>query len=209
MTQPAAGALPRGRHNLSREQVATAQRARMIAATAAAMAEHGYANTPVAAIIKRAGVSRETFYQQFSSKQDCFLAALEDALAGLSARMGSLPAGGTPVERFDRLVGAYLDVLARAPQFARLFLIEIYAAGPEVAQRRAELQQPFVDGLVELFAVRTERGRFAVRAVVAAIVSLATSCLAAGEPEKLPALRGPIVTFAAEVLGHDGEPPAE
>ena len=44
---------------------------------AEAMAEQGYAATPVADVLQRAGVSRETFYQQFRSKQDCFIAAYE------------------------------------------------------------------------------------------------------------------------------------
>jgi AcrR family transcriptional regulator len=197
--------LPRGRHKLSREEVVAAQRSRMITATAEAMAELGYVNTPVAEIIKRAGVSRETFYQQFSSKQDCFLAALEETLGGLSALFTSLPADGTPIERFDRLIGTYLNVLAHAPQFARLFLIEVYAAGPEVSQRRAELQQPFVDGLVELFGASSERGRFAVQALVAAIVSLVTSCLASGEASRLPGLREPLVGLVRAGLERYGQ----
>ncbi|TAM84385.1 MAG: TetR/AcrR family transcriptional regulator, partial [Jatrophihabitans sp.] len=167
--------LPRGRHKLSREQVAAAQRSRMITATAEAMAERGYVNTPVAEIIKRAGVSRETFYQQFGSKQDCFVAALEEALGGLSSLMASLPEQGTPIERFERLIGAYLGVLAGAPQSARLFLIEVYAAGPAVSRRRTQLQQPFVDGLAQIFGATSARGRFAVEALVAAIVSLVTA----------------------------------
>ena len=192
--------LPRGRHNLSREQVAATQRARMIAATAEAMAEHGYVNTPVAEIIKRAGVSRETFYQQFGSKQDCFLAALEDTLGRLGDLFASQPADGTPLERFDRLITAYLSALAGAPEYARLFLIEVYAAGPEVARRRAELQQPFVDGLVQLFGADDDRGRFAAQALVAAIISLVTTRLATGRAAEIPALREPLIDLVRAAL---------
>ena len=46
---------------------------------AEAMMEKGYVDTTVADVIKRAGVSRETFYQQFSSKADCFMTAFDAA----------------------------------------------------------------------------------------------------------------------------------
>ena len=78
--RPARPPLPRGRHGLSREEVARVQRDRILDALADAMAESGYVATTVGDVIKRAGVSRETFYQQFSSKRDCFDAAL--AVAG-------------------------------------------------------------------------------------------------------------------------------
>ena len=193
----AAKALPRGRHKLSREEVTGAQRERMLRAMAEAMAERGYVATPVAEIIRRAGVSRETFYQQFASKQDCFVAGLEQALDGLRVAMGAALAGeGDPAERFDRLIGIYLDALASDPATARLFLIEIYPAGPDVARRRVELQQQFLDGLVSVFGVRTERGRFACQALLAAIVALVTNALAAGDVDGLRALREPLVDLA-------------
>jgi AcrR family transcriptional regulator len=203
---PGPARLPRGRHTLSRAEVAGSQRERMLRAMAEAMAERGYAATPVAAIIRRAGVSRETFYQQFSSKQDCFLAGLEQALDRLGpALRAALRTEGDPVERFERLVGIYLDALAREPATARLFLIEIYAAGPDVARRRLELQQQFLDGLVEIFAARTEAGRFACRALLAAIVSLVTGALAAGDVAAVRQLRAPLVQLVRSGLAVLGE----
>ena len=44
---------------------------------AEAVTERGYANVTVADVIKRAGVSRETFYEQFANKEDCFMAAYD------------------------------------------------------------------------------------------------------------------------------------
>ncbi len=73
--------LPRGRHGLSREQVEASQRLRLMRAMAEVMAEKGYARTSVADILRRARVSRETFYELFDSKQDCFMSAFEQAYA--------------------------------------------------------------------------------------------------------------------------------
>jgi AcrR family transcriptional regulator len=194
-------ALPRGRHGLSRDTVVAAQRERMLHAMAQAMAEHGYVNTPVAAIIKLAGVSRETFYQQFSSKQDCFLAALEDTVGRLVGELTtSLEGPGTPVERFDRLVGHYLDALAADPNAARLFLIESYAAGPEVLARRVELHQQFVDGLAALIGAQTEAGRFACEVLVSAIITMVTVRIGAGDAATLHELRDPLVELVRAAL---------
>src|SRR6195256_1200113 len=85
--------LPRGRHRLSRDQVLASQRGRMLAAMAEAVAEKGYVGTAVADVIERAGVSRETFYEHFSSKEDCFLAAYDTGVEALHEVMGAALAG--------------------------------------------------------------------------------------------------------------------
>ena len=71
--------LPRGRHGLTRAEVESSQRDRLLDAMADAMSEQGYVATPVADVIKRAGVSRESFYELFSSKLDCFMSAFDIA----------------------------------------------------------------------------------------------------------------------------------
>src|SRR3546814_17941403 len=104
---------------------------------AEATAYKGFVGTSVADELKRAGVSRETFYQYFSDKQDCFLAAFDAAgellVAGLAP---SLAESGSPLERFEHAFGAYLDQLSSQPAFARMFLVEVYAAGARSAERR-------------------------------------------------------------------------
>ena len=42
-----------------------------------AVSELGYRSTNVQDVIERAGVSRPTFYEHFSNKDDCFLAAFD------------------------------------------------------------------------------------------------------------------------------------
>ncbi|AXB41765.1 TetR/AcrR family transcriptional regulator [Amycolatopsis albispora] len=191
--------LPSGRHHLSRDEVVGVQRARMLRAAAEVMAEHGYPGTTVAAVIKRAGVSRETFYQQFPNKQACFVAALEGAIDLLASAVEPVSAG-SPLERFDRFLGAYLGALAENPALARLFLIETYAAGPEAMRRRLELQQHFVELLVVTFGARSPRERFACQALVGSIVSLVTARFVEGDVEGLAGLREPIAGLARDLL---------
>jgi AcrR family transcriptional regulator len=172
----------------------------MLRAIAESTAQHGYAATTVADVLKRAGVSRETFYQQFTSKQDCFIAAYELAagrvLSDLERETG---APGTAPERFDRAIGAYLDALASEPAFARLFMVEVYAAGPEVLASRARIQERFVDWVVESYGAADPDARFACEALVAAVITLVTTRLGTGDVDAVRALRKPLSRLVARL----------
>ncbi|WP_320670020.1 TetR/AcrR family transcriptional regulator [Patulibacter defluvii] len=194
--------LPRGRHGLSREEVVRSQRDRILLAMAEAMAENGYVGTSVAQIIRRAGVSRETFYEQFSSKEDCFTGAYARAVELLLGRIGGAgvltpPADGAPEpsrrQRVDALLRAYLDALASEPAFARLFLIEVYAVGRGAIARRIEQQATFVELVVQVLGARTAEQRFACEALVAAISSMVTARLALDDLDGLRELHGPLL----------------
>lgn len=198
-----AGRLPRGRHGMSRADVAADQRTRILSALARTMAERGYVDTPVAAVLHAAGVSRETFYQLFESKQDCLAAALTatiDRLAG-DIRDVIVRDPGPPLDTFGRLLAKYLAALADAPETARLFLIETYAAGSAAMQQRLALQRQFVDGLAAMFDARTDGDRFACEALVATVVSTVTAHFVSGAPpEELAAVRAPLVELAGRLL---------
>lgn len=198
--------LPRGPHKLPREQVVDSQRARLMRAMAEATAENGYVQTSVADVLGRARVSRETFYQQFSSKQDCFIAAYEQAAGGVLAMLeresGSV---GAPLERFARAIELYLETLAAEPAFARLFMVEVYAAGDEVLERRAQIQERFESLLIDGSGARSATERFACRVLVAAIITMVTARLAARDIDGLRALREPLVDLARAALTSQGQ----
>src|SRR5262245_57415806 len=79
--------LPHGHHSLTREVVLASQRGRLIDAMAQAVAEHGYGATTVARVVSRAGVSRKTFYEHFSDKEDCLLALYDTAIGYVLGRI--------------------------------------------------------------------------------------------------------------------------
>ncbi|WP_194816682.1 TetR/AcrR family transcriptional regulator [Nocardia sp. XZ_19_385] len=203
MTQPAARQLPRGRHGLPREQVIASQRERILQAMAEAMAENGYVGTSVAVILKRAGVSRETFYEQFRSKEDCFEAAYERAVGGLLTRIAHASAtpetadknGTAPADpdRMSRILAAYLDGLAAEPAYARLFLVEVYAAGSKAVARRALLQESFVELMADVLGAHTEAQRFACQTLAAGVSAMVTTRLAADDLDGLRALHQPLL----------------
>jgi AcrR family transcriptional regulator len=196
--------LPRGPHRLSRDEVAASQRGRVFGAMAEVMAEKGYAATTVSDVLRRARVSRETFYEQFASKEECFMEAFAAAVdAVLIGAFEALPAEGTPLERFGRALRAYLDALAEHPALARLLLVEVYAAGPGALARRAELQQRFAAAMDATFGATTAGDRFANEALVAATGAMVTARLAADDPEALRALHAPLLALARRLHGDE------
>jgi AcrR family transcriptional regulator len=190
--------LPRGRHRLTREEVFASQRGRMLEAMALAVGDKGYTGVAVADVVAGAGVSRETFYQHFADKEECFLAAYEMAVDIMRQAMADALAGrpSDPLARFDRALRAYLDLLSSEGAVARVFLVDVYAAGPRALERRREVQEDFVDVIAGIFAAKTAGDRFACEALVAAISSMVTVRVAAGEFDALPGLRLQLVELA-------------
>lgn len=173
----------------------------MLRAVAEATAAKGFGRVTVADVISRAGVSRETFYEHFSDKEECFMATLDQGARTVLEILSSAlaRAGEKPIERFDEILKAYLNTLAAEPAFAKAFLIDAYGAGPEATERRLEHQQRFVDLVAEIF--RESADRFACEACVAAISSMVTARVGRGQIEELPSLREPLVGFVGRVLG--------
>jgi AcrR family transcriptional regulator len=174
----------------------------MMLALAEVVGEKGYGPTSVADVIRRAGVSRQTFYEQFSDKLDCFLATFDTAGELLLAELARLSShdGGTPLERFDHLLAEYLATMAQWSGYARVLLVESHAAGPEAIHRRVVLQEQIVAALADVLEVDDESGRFALAVLVAAIGSMVTEPLVRGDGGALRALHRPLVDLVAAAL---------
>lgn len=186
--------LPRGRHDLTREQIEEDQRLRILLGFAGAMAGNGYARTPIAAVIAHAGVSRETYYRLFSDKLDGFLAAFDLVSTVLLAELDRAVEGpGPPLDRIDDGVRRYLEVLAEHRGEARLFLVEAFAAGPVAIERRAEVQERIAARIAEVLEVGSESGRVTCRMLVAAVSALIVTPLVADDHDAILAL-GPLIS---------------
>lgn len=199
---PELARLPPGRHGLPREFVARNQRERLIAGLAEAVAEHGYSGTTIAHITRHAAVSRRTFYEHFSSKDECFVAAYETVMAELLARIAdAFEAQSEDWPRSIRAgIAAMLGFLAAEPHLARLCMVEALVAGPVVVER--------YDAAIRSFVPYFEQGRegrppevlarlspTTEEALVGGMVSLISRRIIAGRTEELEELLPDLVEF--------------
>ncbi len=115
-------------------------RGRLLSATFALVGERGYEGVSARSVSARAGVSNRAFYQCFSDREDCFLAAFNHALDGLELelREGWESELGWTARVCVALAGL-LRALDREPDVRRLVFVEALAAGPRVLARRARV----------------------------------------------------------------------
>ncbi len=140
------------RPQLPQEFVAAHKRRRMIDAMASLCAEQGYEATKIADVVRRAHVARKTLYDNFSGKEELFLAAFDATLADADATVGEACEAIDPAEWEARTVaglGALLEFVAANPEAARLCLIEAPAATPASAARYDVAVESYIKRLRE------------------------------------------------------------
>jgi AcrR family transcriptional regulator/DNA-binding MarR family transcriptional regulator len=126
------------------------QRGRLLSAAFAVVGELGYEGLTARQVSERAGVSNRTFYEVFSDREDCFLAAFNHAVDGLEREMraGWEAELGWSARVRGGLTGL-LMALDLEPAVRRLVFVEALAAGPRVLARRARVLESLA-GVVDL-----------------------------------------------------------
>jgi AcrR family transcriptional regulator len=197
--------LPPGRHGLPRTFVTENQRERLLNGVVEAVAEHGYNATTIGGIAEAAKISRRTFYEYFSGKEDCFLAAYEmiDAHVRGSMLAAAPPSDPWP-EQVSARLAALLDVLSRDLAVAKFFLVEPLAAGGEIATRYRDAMQL----LAETIRPQSDLSEIDVevrdQALMGGIATLISRRLKSGEADRLGELLPDLVELAlAPYLGRE------
>jgi AcrR family transcriptional regulator len=139
------GKFPSGVRKLPPELIRAVQRERLIVAMLNAAADLGYLETNVQDVIDRAGVSRPTFYEHFSNKEDCFLAAFDTSAERLRKMVHAAARNGGVLWRDQVRSGlqALLRFASREPDTARTIVVEARAASASAVKRRVELLDDF------------------------------------------------------------------
>jgi AcrR family transcriptional regulator len=195
-----------GRQQLPREFITRHQRARIISALARETAKQGYRAVTVADIVKRAGIARNTFYENFGSKEECFLAAQEFAMsAALEQVVGAAGSLESWPQRVRAGLAAFLDYVVEEPALARTCMVEALAAGPEAVRYYEESQQAFVS-LFRLGRDVSPRGadlpETLEEAIIGGVFWILYQRLTLNRPEAISDLLPELVEFAlAPYLG--------
>lgn len=195
--------LPKGRHGLSRAFIASNQRERLLDAIANVVAEKGYAGTRVADITEYAGVSRKTFYELFTDKEDCFLAAYDAITALLMDHMAkglAEVADGSWERQVSGLLGEFLRFLAAEPAFARMCIVEVLGSGPRgLARRDAAIEAffPVVDQIPRAQpGAEKHLSQLTPVFVTGGILEVVYAAIRRGEVERLPELEEDLTRLA-------------
>jgi len=130
---------------------ARAHRRRLLEGMASAVAVKGYAAVTIADIVREAGVSRRTFYEQFASRSDCLIALYEAASErALAVLRSARDPGRSWQEQLEPVLAAYLASLASNPALLRTLYIEIWGLGPPGLAARRRVNQAIAGFMLEV-----------------------------------------------------------
>ena len=162
-------------------------------------------------IVKLGEVRRNSFYEQFRDKLDCFAEAYEIAqerLLGVLTFQCYTQAG--LINRISAALGAGLDLLGTNPSLAHLVVVEAPAAGEKIARRHQEWLDRY-SRLLQLAAVDNPdvvTPKPALEpAIVGAVISRVKQLILAGETEELPRLRPELVQLMLSYYSAPALPP--
>ncbi len=180
------------------EQIVEIQRSRLLAAAVVAVDELGYADTTVADVTSRARVSRRTFYELFSNREECLAAVLEDVVALIKGQIAAAGLEGLSWrERVRGGLWVILSFLDREPALARICVVQALRGGPEMLARREEILAGLA-GVVDGGRLEGARGGgctpLTAEGVVGAGFAIVYARLLRGE-------RGPLTGLLGELMG--------
>ncbi|HTD58961.1 MAG TPA: TetR family transcriptional regulator [Solirubrobacteraceae bacterium] len=166
---------------------------RILGAMVEVSAERGSANVTVAHIVERAGVSRRTFYELFTDREDCFLGAFDEGVARVSRYvLAAYDPDARWVERIRSGLMALLCFLDGEPDTGRLLIVGSLGAGARALERRGRVFAQLVAVVDEGRAVSKHGAGLpplTAEGIVGGVLSVLHSRLLSGVPSYAKASR--------------------
>ena len=128
-------------------------RLRLLDGLAAGITDKGYRETTVADVVRHARTSKRTFYDQFSSKEACFVELLRLNNARLVDEIRAAVDAEAPwQDQIAEAVRAYVDHIESAPAVTLSWIRELPALGTEARPLQREAMRELTDLLIDLSA---------------------------------------------------------
>jgi AcrR family transcriptional regulator len=185
------------------------QRERLLEAMIHVAAREGYAEMSIADLTSRASVSRQTFYDLFADKEDCFLAAYllsaERVLSRLQYALSTSEWWDAP----EMAMRALLEQMESEPETAWLFFVEGLAGGQRVRRHRNKVLDTFDRFAGEFLDRATTTGLtldVPPIAIVGAIRNIAAHHLRTNAADRLPELLDDLVAWMRSYATPAGRP---
>lgn len=165
-----------------------------------AVARHGYSETTVAELVGLAGVSKSTFYQHFSSKEECFLSTFETIVGEASSRVAVAYRSKDGLEeRLTAAFGRFAEIVGEESEAASLVVIDSLILGRAAVERRERGFEAFERMIHQSFARdpgEVAPSDVAVRVLVGGVWMIVYRCMRAGHPEEVADHLEPLVHWA-------------
>jgi AcrR family transcriptional regulator len=178
------------------------QRSRLLAAAVVSVGELGWAHVTVASIASRARVSRRTFYDLFSDRDDCLLAVCQDTterIAGEIALAIEAKDGLSWRECLRRGLWVVLSFFDREPELARFCVVQSAGGGQRVLEWReallARLTTVVQDGMPRGNGRGAEVPSLVAEGTVGAVLTIIHRRLSGAGHESLGDLLGPLMSM--------------
>jgi AcrR family transcriptional regulator len=139
------------------DETKQATRARLLAAAAEEFGRVGLERANVDAISLAAGFAKGTIYNYFPSKEELFLAVVEDAVAQATAA-GSAPAEAPPWERLAATLAGFCAWAGEHDPFARVLVRECLMGTPGLYPRVMGAEAPLISELEAILRQGIARG---------------------------------------------------
>jgi AcrR family transcriptional regulator len=202
--------LPRGRHKLTHGTVRASQRERLLRAIVECVAHYGFEATTVPMVVATARVSGNAFYDFFSDKTGCFLAACDEVADELLAMLTALTSEPDWIEAMRKGAVLYLRWWQERPAFARAYLLSLPSTGERYLEQRERTYAMYRAMFADLARrARTEQpdlpalSPLVPRVLVHAITDLVAEEVRAGRTEKLENLQDDLARLAITLLADD------
>ncbi|ORB31707.1 TetR/AcrR family transcriptional regulator [Mycolicibacterium parafortuitum] len=121
-------------------------RGRLLDALEASIAEHGYAKSTVADIVRRARTSRRTFYEHFDSRESCFVALLTDANADQVRQISEAVDPSAPWQKQVRqAIETWISSAEARPALMLSWIRDVPSLGAVARGLQRESLESFID----------------------------------------------------------------
>jgi AcrR family transcriptional regulator len=181
-----------------------AQRAAIVAAAAALLAEEGYAGCSMAAVATRAGVAAGTVYNHFAGKSDLIAEVFRTIVSHEVEVVRAAAATGTAAERATAVLETFARRALKSPKRAYALLVE--PVDPVIDELRLEFRRTFREVITEAISRGVASGELppqnasvVAAALVGALAEALVLPLASGaeDPDTLPTL----IEFTLRAIG--------
>lgn len=126
-------------------------RARLLTALGTSIEDRGYRATTVSDIVRQARTSRRTFYQEFATKEECFIELLHTANTEMiNDIVAAIDPDAPWRNQIRQAIEAYVQAIEARPALTLSWIRELPALGPTARPVQRQAMEDFIQTLIAL-----------------------------------------------------------